>query len=174
MLAGLLLVSVLALSASPASASTAPPENPGCETYGCLYEHCTPRMAPGTCPLGIAYQRLPDGPGNRHFLRVLWPGHYASERRGMWDQVAQCESTWRWDYNGRSGFDGGVQFHPRTWNAYGGGEFAQYAWQARPEQQIAVAERLAYYGWQRPDGVVVQPQGPRAWPRCGYVLRYPG
>ena len=76
----------------------------------------------------------------------------------VWDQLAQCESGGDWSYNGPSGFDGGLQFHPATWVGAGGREFAEYAWQASREQQIVVAERvLASSGW-------------GAWPQCASRL----
>ena len=80
-------------------------------------------------------------------------------RRGdVWDRLAECEAGGNWDYNGGSGYDGGLQFLPSTWRAYNGADFAEYAWQATREQQIAVAERvLADAGW-------------RAWPTCSRRL----
>ncbi len=63
-----------------------------------------------------------------------------------------CESGQRWHLD--STYDGGLQFHPDTWLAYGGGQYARYAWQATREQQIAIAER------------VLKGQGPGAWPNC--------
>jgi hypothetical protein len=75
----------------------------------------------------------------------------------VWDRLADCESGGDWSYNGSSGFDGGVQFHPGTWSAYRHDEPA-YAYQATREQQIAVAERvLAAQGWS-------------AWPACAREL----
>lgn len=72
-----------------------------------------------------------------------------------WDQLAQCESTSRWDYppvNG--GFSGGLMFHIGTWRAMGGEEFASDAYLATQAQQIDIAERvLASSGW-------------GAWPGC--------
>jgi hypothetical protein len=172
-------VLVLALAAtaqltplSPASASSPPPESPGCETYGCLYEHCDQRYGRdgsggSSCAHGIAYERLPDGgPDNRRFVGVLWPGHYDPARRAMWDQVAYCESTWRWNYRGT--FHGGVQFTASTWQAFGGGQYSQYAWQALPEQQIDIAERVAFHGHGSNP-----PQGRGAWPHCGHHLTAP-
>ena len=174
------LVLGLQVSTMGAASAAAPPaESPGCETYGCLYEHCPTHYSRGgndrdaSCDYGVAYQRLPDGPDNRRFVKVLWPEHYSSDRRGMWDDVAYCESTWRWNINNGNGFHGGVQFHPNTWSAYGGGEYAANAWQATPEQQISVAERVAFQGWTRADGSYVRPQGPGAWPRCGRYLSAP-
>ncbi len=159
--------------ATPAHASTPPPQNPGCETYGCLYEHCQGHYGRGgsggeQCRYGVAYERLPDGPDNRRFVKVLWPGHYDPARRDMWDQVAYCESTWRWHYDGPSGFDGGVQFTASTWKAFGGHEYAAYAHQATPEQQIDIAERVAFYGHGSNP-----PQGRGAWPHCGHYLTAP-
>lgn len=76
----------------------------------------------------------------------------------VWDNLAQCESGQNWSYNGGSGYDGGLQFLPATWRAYGGQEFAEYAWQASRESQINVAERvLDDVGW-------------GAWPACSRKL----
>ena len=76
----------------------------------------------------------------------------------VWDRLAWCESGGDWDYNGSSGYDGGLQFLPATWRGYGGREFAEYAWQASREEQIIVAKRvLDDVGWQ-------------AWPACSRKL----
>jgi peptidoglycan hydrolase CwlO-like protein len=69
-----------------------------------------------------------------------------------WDAIAQCESGGNWHLDGE--YDGGLQFHPDTWLAYGGGKYARFAWQASREQQIAVGEK------------VLAAQGPSAWPHC--------
>jgi LysM repeat protein len=76
---------------------------------------------------------------------------------GVWDRLAQCESGGNWKSTaGR--YDGGLQFHPQTWNAYGGRQYAPSADQASREQQIAVAERVrASQGW-------------GAWPACSRRL----
>lgn len=72
----------------------------------------------------------------------------------VWDRLAQCESGGRWNINTGNGYSGGLQFAPRTWQAFGGGQYAPTAAQATREQQIAVAERvLAAQGW-------------NAWPSC--------
>ncbi len=71
-----------------------------------------------------------------------------------WDALAQCESGGDWSYNGPSGFDGGLQFHPSTWTGAGGGQYAPEAWMATREQQIAIAER------------VLASSGRGAWPGC--------
>ncbi|BAU95199.1 resuscitation-promoting factor RpfA [Corynebacterium suranareeae] len=75
-----------------------------------------------------------------------------------WDRLAQCESGGNWAINTGNGYHGGLQFSASTWAAYGGQEFAPYAYQATREQQIAVAERtLAGQGW-------------GAWPACSASL----
>ena len=75
-----------------------------------------------------------------------------------WVAVGSCESGLRWDYNGSSGFDGAVQFHPGTWSAnrlYG---YPPFAYQASPFQQLVVAEIvLAHSGWGQ-------------WPACSRKL----
>lgn len=78
----------------------------------------------------------------------------APANAGVWDQLAQCESGGNWSTNTGNGFSGGLQFHPQTWAAYGGGQYAADASQATREQQIAVAEKVqASQGW-------------GAWPAC--------
>lgn len=75
-----------------------------------------------------------------------------------WDRLAQCESGGDWSINTGNGYHGGLQFHPQTWLAYGGGEFAPTADQATREQQIVVGERtLAAAGWGQ-------------WPACSASL----
>ncbi|MFJ6618663.1 transglycosylase family protein [Kitasatospora sp. NPDC091335] len=71
-----------------------------------------------------------------------------------WDTVAQCESGGNWSTSTGNGFQGGLQFSPSTWAAYGGTAYASQAHKATKEQQIAVAEK------------VLASQGPGAWPVC--------
>ena len=78
-----------------------------------------------------------------------------------WDLLASCESgtagvigSARWDIDSGNGYHGGLQFDPRTWNAFGGQEYAATANHATREQQIAIAEK------------VLASQGPGAWPGC--------
>lgn len=82
------------------------------------------------------------------------PAAPESSRGGVWDSIAQCESTGDWSINNGNGFSGGLQFTPSTWAAFGGGEYAPSAHLASREQQIAVAEKVqAAQGW-------------GAWPAC--------
>ncbi|WP_077057824.1 transglycosylase family protein [Streptomyces sp. MP131-18] len=71
-----------------------------------------------------------------------------------WEEVAECESSGRWDVNTGNGYFGGLQFLQTTWEAYGGTEYAARADLATRDQQIAVAEK------------VLEGQGPNAWPAC--------
>ncbi len=75
----------------------------------------------------------------------------------VWDRLAACESGASWaSTKGR--YDGGLQFHPQTWSAHGGREYAPSADRAARGEQIAVAERVrASQGW-------------RAWPACSRRL----
>jgi hypothetical protein len=83
-----------------------------------------------------------------------------SSSGSVWDRLAQCESGGRWDYNGSSGYDGGLQFSPKYWPfmANKAGVSADYAWQASREEQIRVAE------------VILDRQGWGAWPACSSKL----
>jgi murein DD-endopeptidase MepM/ murein hydrolase activator NlpD len=77
---------------------------------------------------------------------------------GIWDALSLCEAGGRWAYDGSSGFDGGLQFHPATWSAYRLPGYPEYAWRASRTEQIAVARRvLAEQGWE-------------AWPVCSRRL----
>ena len=60
----------------------------------------------------------------------------------MWDRIAQCESTGRWNINTGNGYYGGLQFKLSTWQSVGGTDFAAYPHQATREEQITVANRL--------------------------------
>jgi resuscitation-promoting factor RpfA len=72
----------------------------------------------------------------------------------VWDKVAYCESTWRWDVNTGNGYYGGLQFSHSTWAAFGGQVYGAEANLATKAEQIAIARRVLYT------------QGPQAWPVC--------
>nr|WSX73426.1 transglycosylase family protein [Streptomyces sp. NBC_00899]WSX80508.1 transglycosylase family protein [Streptomyces sp. NBC_00899] len=77
-----------------------------------------------------------------------------AESAGVWDKVANCESSGNWHINTGNGYYGGLQFTSSTWKSFGGGTYAARADMATKNQQIAVAER------------VLRSQGPGAWPVC--------
>lgn len=105
--------------------------------------------------IGEVYRLRAQLAAHQAKLRTLQARRAPPERAyGVWDRLAACESGGDWNYNGPSGFDGGVQFHPGTWSAYRRHGEPAYAYQATREQQITVAERvLAAQGW-------------GAWPAC--------
>ena len=82
----------------------------------------------------------------------LSSAHAASP--GVWDKVANCESSGNWKINTGNGYYGGLQFTSSTWKAYGGTVYAPRADLAGKSEQIAVAEK------------VLAGQGPGAWPVC--------
>ena len=77
---------------------------------------------------------------------------------GVWDDLADCESGGNWSINSGNGYSGGLQFDADTWRAYGGTEYAEYAYQATPSAQVAVAERVRH------------DQGWNAWPSCARIV----
>jgi hypothetical protein len=85
------------------------------------------------------------------------------ENGEVWDRLAQCEANGDWHINTGNGYSGGLQFHPGTWLAMGGGQYAPYAYLATREQQIAVGEQ------------VLAAAGGRftAWPGCRAKLGLP-
>ena len=82
----------------------------------------------------------------------------------VWDRLADCESNGDWSYNpatatwGSRFFEGGLQFHPDTWDGFRPDGYPDAAWAATRDQQIDVAER------------VLDAQGWSAWPACSRAL----
>jgi hypothetical protein len=112
-----------------------------------------PRMSPPPPPVQVAAPAAAQAPAGSGATVPAggrpagWPN---------WQAIAQCESGGNWSANTGNGFWGGLQFHPQTWFAYGGGPFdgsGPFPYSAG--EQIAVAER------------VLAGQGIGAWPYCG-------
>lgn len=63
-----------------------------------------------------------------------------------WDSVAWCESGGNWHYppvtNSSGTYSGGLMIWQRAWVAYGGRQFASWAYLASKTSQIVVAERI--------------------------------
>ena len=78
----------------------------------------------------------------------------SADGHNVWDRVAECESSGRWDINTGNGYYGGLQFYQPTWVGFGGQRYAAYAHQATKLQQIRIAQE------------VLKVQGPGAWPVC--------
>lgn len=75
----------------------------------------------------------------------------------VWDRLAQCESGGNWASTAGL-YEGGLQFHPTTWDRNKPAGYPDAAYQASRAQQIHVAERvLASQGW-------------GAWPACASEL----
>lgn len=75
----------------------------------------------------------------------------------VWDRLARCESGGNWAAS-HGLYEGGLQFHPSTWDANKPSGYPDHAYQATREQQIAVGERVrARQGW-------------GAWPACASEL----
>ncbi|MDQ3931986.1 MAG: transglycosylase family protein [Actinomycetota bacterium] len=123
-------------------------------------------MAAPQPPLTLSQVRVP-------MPRIDPNDRLATKPRSHWDRLADCESgSWdgngkpiehsaRWDYGARRGeqdFEGGLQFHPGTWEAYRSPHMPVHAGRASKGDQVLVAERvLAAQGW-------------AAWPRCSRKL----
>ncbi|MTV25400.1 LysM peptidoglycan-binding domain-containing protein [Nitriliruptoraceae bacterium ZYF776] len=74
---------------------------------------------------------------------------------GVWDRLAQCESSGDWSIDTGNGFYGGLQFTLDSWQLVGG---SGYPHEASREEQIARAEDL------------LEIQGWGAWPACSSEL----
>lgn len=79
------------------------------------------------------------------------PKPIAAPSGGVWDELANCESSGNWSANTGNGFYGGLQFTLESWRAVGGSGLPSSASRA---EQIMRAEKLqAMQGW-------------GAWPVC--------
>jgi hypothetical protein len=80
----------------------------------------------------------------------------------LWDKVAIPESSGDWKNPNSGGHAGrpagGLQIKTETWKAFGGEQFAPTADLATREQQIEVANRIAFTGFNG-----TKPQGLEAW-----------
>lgn len=131
----------------PASTAAATPSTTWLETQPHLGDRFDDLLA--AVARAKAAQRAKAKPAAQRVMVGEWP----------WDAVKNCESPGLgWDANTGNGYEGGLQFHPRTWSAYRPGDFPPRAHMATREQQILVAERvLAEQGW-------------AAWPTCSRKL----
>lgn len=94
---------------------------------------------------------------------IGWPfGPLADCESGTWDAtqpygVVAGSRNWA---DRRGGYEGGLHFHPNTWDAYRLPDMPASAADATPEQQITVAIRVR----DGADGLTAQ--GWAAWPTC--------
>lgn len=64
----------------------------------------------------------------------------------FWEAVAWCETNHDWDDGGY--YAGGLGIAQVTWRGFGGRQFAPTAKTATKEEQIIVANRIAFFGFQ--------------------------
>ena len=84
--------------------------------------------------------------------------HAQSDEDGVWQALADCESSGRWDLNTGNTYYGGLQEDLVFWRRHGGLAYAARPDLASREAQIAVAQRgLGVQGW-------------LAWPSCSRQL----
>ena len=83
-----------------------------------------------------------------------WGSYQIPKRRftrADWDAIAQVETKKNWKFvNGSKVFRGGLAMHSKVWDHYGGREFARWAENATPEEQIKIAERSSFDGYNDP------------------------
>ena len=107
--------------------------------------------------VGPAAQRVTQAVGGRATVLVdqVIVDTGRAEPPGVWDLLALCESSGRWDLDSGNGYFGGLQFLPSSWAFVGGTGLPH---QHSREEQIARAKvLLAYQGWV-------------AWPVCSRKL----
>jgi hypothetical protein len=98
----------------------------------------------------VAWLESEEGQATLDDTEPAHPVHVASSPK--WDAVAMCESGGNWSYppvTNRTGtYSGGLMIWQKAWVAYGGTQYAPWAYQASKAEQIVVAERiLADRGW---------------------------
>jgi resuscitation-promoting factor RpfB len=72
---------------------------------------------------------------------------YGTHYNPMWDKMAECETGGNWSAGGQT-YQGGLGIFWKTWNSYGGRDYAPTAGQATKLEQIIVAERIRKeHGW---------------------------
>jgi hypothetical protein len=64
----------------------------------------------------------------------------------FWEAVSWCETNHKWDDGGY--YAGGLGIAQVTWRGFGGWEFATTPKKATKEEQIIVANRISFFGFQ--------------------------
>lgn len=93
----------------------------------------------------VAANPLPTYSSGSYSAPAAAPISYTSGTN--WDKIAACESGGNWAINTGNGYYGGLQFTQQTWAGAGGTAYAPRADLATPEQQIAIASKLALSNW---------------------------
>lgn len=126
----------------------------------------TPSVAPTPTKRVVEPKSIPEAPKPATTHRTTQPEptksrtsspsrSYPAEAAGVWDKLAQCESSGNWASNTGNGFYGGIQFTISSWHAVGGSGLPSNA--SREEQIMRGKLLLARQGW-------------GAWPACSRKL----
>lgn len=99
-------------------------------------------------------------PAQGHFFRGCKKNkckrHVVKPHNSHLIRIARCESGLRWRINGL--FDGGLQFHPSTWNATGSKySFAYLAPRLEQKYRAVIWSKKIGGAWRTSAG----------WPNCG-------
>ena len=103
----------------------------------------------------------------------VWDRQQAERRaralhaESVWDRLARCESGGNWHANTGNGYYGGLQWNPRSWNAFKDAGAPASAASASREQEIAAADRYRAYEQSQGRG------GYGPWPSCARQLGLP-
>lgn len=179
-----LVVALTGLATSAALAATALPDDP--EVRPAPDMDTASAVAPVTTPLGeriaqdgelaaALHGEVEAAPAPTQAAAAAEPVEPAPEpeptepARTVWDDLADCEAgEWTADggfvegsanWSATAGlFEGGLQFHPGTWDGFRDADMPAAAYDASRAQQIQVAER------------VLDAQGWKAWPVCSRKL----
>ena len=73
----------------------------------------------------------------------------AALQMAQWAKVAWCETHGNWKHEGAM-YEGGLGILAWNWKHFGGTVFGPHAWQATPEQQVAIALKIQH-GLPAPD-----------------------
>lgn len=116
-------------STEPAFIVLAPPIQPRVEVH-------KPRIITKVIKTKQKYVK----PQPKHITR---PKASVNVNGGVWDRIAQCESSGNWSASNPSGkYTGGLQFDRQTWASGGGTKYSSHAGAASKAQQIEIAENI--------------------------------
>lgn len=105
----------------------------------------TPPPVPSTIPVSVE----PRGNVHASSLHPELREQLRTKRAGsvkFWEAVSWCETNHNWNDGGY--YAGGLGIAKSTWEGYGGRQFAPTAKTATKEEQIIVANRIAFFGFQ--------------------------
>lgn len=142
-------------TAAPAPATTAPAQQPSSTAPSTTQAQSSQSSNTGSSTGSSSTSSAP--PQSTQAPSTTSPSQPASSEppRGVWDDLAKCESSGNWSINTGNGYYGGLQFTLSSWRAVGG---TGYPHENSRAEQIKRAEML------------LEIQGWRAWPTCSSRL----